>query len=135
MTRWTAKQCAFPWSLLHFNHIWQRAFISVVVDYHKLLLLLLMLLARLQINGPIGSNLHHNLIAVARLSRVFLRSGDVSNDVLLFIVGGAGDSLVGNRGCVLEAVVLKQGVIVKDLSNHCPFLNVDSDAKECANCL
>ena len=104
MTRWTAIQCAFPWSLLHFNHIWQRAFISVVVDYHKLLLLLLMLLARLQIDSPIGSNLHHNLIAVARLSRVLLR-GDVS-DNMLFIVGSSGYSMVGNRGCVLQAMVL-----------------------------
>ena len=75
----------------------------MVVDYHKLLLLL-MLLDRLQIDRPIGSNLHRNLIAVARLSRVLLR-GDVSNDVL-FIVGRSGDSVVGNRGCMLQAVGL-----------------------------
>ena len=105
-----------PRLLLHFNHIWQRALISLVVDYHKLLLLLI-LLTRLQIDGPIGGNLHHDLVAVGRLPRVLLRT-DVSDDVLL--VGGrsSGDPLVGNRRSVLQAVGLKQSVIVEDLSNE-----------------
>ena len=85
----------------------------MVVDYHKLLLLLI-LLARLQIDRPIGSNLHHNLIAaVARFSRGLLR-GYVSNDVLR-IVGSPVDSVVGNRRCVLQAMGLQQSVIMKDL--------------------
>ena len=86
----------------------------MIVDYHKLLLLLI-LLTRLQIDRPVGGNLHHDLVAVGRLPRVLLRP-DVSDDVL--IVGGrsSGDSLVRNRRSVLQAVGLKQRVIVEDLS-------------------
>ena len=101
--------------MLHFDHIWERGLISLVVDYHKLLLLLI-LLTRLQINRPIGGNLHHDLIAVGRLPRAIFRA-DVSDDVL--VVGGRSsrDSLVGNGRSVLQAVGLKQSVIVENLWN------------------